>query len=149
MTPSDIHAERILVLDFGSEYTQLIARQVRSAGVYCEVHPFDHDAAAVQAFNAKGVILSCDPAAEPLVADPRPDAAVYQLGVPVLSIGYEHAALPASAKRSSAYDDASTPPIRWPSRRTLVPTRSATEKSLIGRDGMILSTTGSPTPADE
>ena len=111
MTPSDIHAERILVLDFGSEYTQLIARQVRSAGVYCEVHPFDLDAAAVQAFNAKGVILSCDPAAEPLVADPRPEAAVYQLGVPVLSIGYEHAALPASAKRSAAYDDASTPAV--------------------------------------
>ena len=109
MTKQDIHAERILVLDFGSEYTQLIARKVRSAGVYCEVHPFDLDAAAVQAFNARGVILSCDPNAEPLVADPQPDAAVYQLDVPLLSVGYAHACLPARATHIAAYDDHSSP----------------------------------------
>ena len=109
MTTPDIHAERILVLDFGSEYTQLIARKVRTAGVYCEVHPFDMEEAELRAFNPKGIILSCDPEAEPLVADPQPVAAVYQLDVPLLSIGYEHASLPASAQKVSAYDDNSTP----------------------------------------
>ncbi|WP_101497681.1 glutamine-hydrolyzing GMP synthase [Thiopseudomonas denitrificans] len=111
MTTPDIHAERILVLDFGSEYTQLIARKVRSAGVYCEVHPFDLDEAAIRAFNAKGIILSCDPDAEPLVADPQPVAAAYQLDVPLLSVGYEHPGLPAVARRIGAYDDSNTPAL--------------------------------------
>lgn len=109
MATQDIHAERILVLDFGSEYTQLIARKVRGAGVYCEVHPFDMDEAALRAFNPRGVILSNDPAAEPLVENPQPVAALYQLNVPVLSIGYAPADLPAAVVRSVAYDDNSTP----------------------------------------
>lgn len=109
MATQDIHAERILVLDFGSEYTQLIARKVRGAGVYCEVHPFDMDEAALRAFNPRGVILSNDPAAEPLVENPQPVAALYQLNVPVLSIGYAPADLPAAVVRSAAYDDNSTP----------------------------------------
>ena len=109
MATQDIHAERVLVLDFGSEYTQLIARKVRGAGVYCEVHPFDMDEAALRAFNPRGVILSNDPTAEPLVDNPQPAAAVYQLGVPVLSIGYAPADLPTTVTRSAAYDDNSTP----------------------------------------
>ncbi len=109
MATQDIHAERILVLDFGSEYTQLIARKVRGAGVYCEVHPFDMDEAALRAFNPRGVILSNDPAAEPLVENPQPVAALYQLNVPVLSIGYAPADLPAAVVHSVAYDDNSTP----------------------------------------
>lgn len=109
MITPDIHAERILVLDFGSEYTQLIARKVRTAGVYCEVHPFDMEEGALRDFNPKGIILSCDPGAAPLVADPQPVAAAYQLDVPLLSIGYEHARLPARVQKIPDYDNTSSP----------------------------------------
>ena len=111
MAIQDIHAERILVLDFGSEYTQLIARKVRQAGVYCEVHPFDMDEAALRAFAPRGVILSNDPAAEPLVDNPQPVAALYGLAVPVLSVGYTPDNLPAEVQRAAAYDDAVTPDL--------------------------------------
>jgi len=57
----DIHAHRILILDFGSQYTQLIARRVREIGVYCELHPFDMDDAAIREFAPKGVILAGGP----------------------------------------------------------------------------------------
>jgi len=57
MTARDIHADRILILDFGSQYTQLIARRVRELGVYCEIHPWDAGDDAVRAFAPKGVIL--------------------------------------------------------------------------------------------
>src|SRR5690554_5342910 len=93
MAAQDIHAQRILVLDFGSEYTQLIARKVRSIGVYCEIFPFDADADSIKAFNPQGVILSDDPATEPLVDNPLPPACVFDLQLPVLSIGYDSSAL--------------------------------------------------------
>ncbi|MDY6943328.1 MAG: GMP synthase (glutamine-hydrolyzing), partial [Pseudomonadota bacterium] len=54
---TDIHAHRILILDFGSQYTQLIARRVRELGVYCEIHPWDMGADALRAFAPKGIIL--------------------------------------------------------------------------------------------
>jgi len=57
----DIHAQRILILDFGAQYTQLIARRVRELGVYCEIHPWDMSDAQVRAFAARGVILSGGP----------------------------------------------------------------------------------------
>src|SRR5205814_68979 len=57
----DIHAHRILILDFGAQYTQLIARRVRELGVYCEIHPWDMGDAGVRAFGARGVILSGGP----------------------------------------------------------------------------------------
>ena len=60
-TLSTIHADRILILDFGSQYTQLIARRVREAGVYCELHPWDMDTRQLRDFGAKGVILSGGP----------------------------------------------------------------------------------------
>ena len=59
--PDDIHAHRILILDFGSQYTQLIARRVRELGVYCEIHPWDAGDAAVREFGARGIILSGGP----------------------------------------------------------------------------------------
>ena len=55
---SDIHSQKILILDFGSQYTQLIARRVREAHVYCELHPFDMNLATIQAFSPTGIILS-------------------------------------------------------------------------------------------
>jgi GMP synthase (glutamine-hydrolysing) len=87
--PPDIHAHRILILDFGAQYTQLIARRVRENGVYCEIHPWDMSDADVQAFGARGVILSGGPES---VIDtkpaPRSPQAVFELGVPVLGICY-------------------------------------------------------------
>ena len=59
---SDLRSQRILILDFGSQYTQLIARRVREQHVYCEIHPGDLAAAAVAAFEPSGVILSGGPA---------------------------------------------------------------------------------------
>jgi len=85
---SDIHAERILILDFGSQYTQLIARRVREAQVYCEIHPFDLDDGAVHAFAPRGVILSGGPESVAGARAPRAPAAVFALGVPVLGICY-------------------------------------------------------------
>ena len=57
----DVHADRILILDFGSQYTQLIARRVREASVYSEIQPFDMSAAAIRAFKPRGIILSGGP----------------------------------------------------------------------------------------
>src|SRR4029077_7324602 len=84
----DIHAHRILILDFGAQYTQLIARRVRELGVYCEIHPWDVSDAEVRAFRARGVILSGGPESVTDANPPRAPAAVYELGVPVLGICY-------------------------------------------------------------
>ncbi|MFO1406999.1 MAG: glutamine-hydrolyzing GMP synthase [Steroidobacteraceae bacterium] len=86
--PSDIHAHRILILDFGSQYTQLIARRVREIGVYCEIHPWDVSDADVRAFGARGVILSGGPESVTQAGAPAAPAAVFELGVPVLGICY-------------------------------------------------------------
>ncbi len=84
----DIHSHRILILDFGSQYTQLIARRVREAGVYCELYPFDMDEEAVRAFAPSGVILSGGPETVTAAETPRAPQAVFELGVPVLGICY-------------------------------------------------------------
>ncbi|WP_062268778.1 glutamine-hydrolyzing GMP synthase [Endozoicomonas arenosclerae] len=84
----DIHAERILILDFGSQYTQLIARRVREIGVYCELHPYDMDEQAIVEFAPKAVILSGGPESVTGDASPRAPQAVFDLGVPVLGICY-------------------------------------------------------------
>src|SRR6195256_408752 len=85
---ADIHAHRILILDFGAQYTQLIARRVRELGVYCEIHPWDVSDAEVRAFRARGVILSGGPESVTDATPPRAPPAVYELGVPVLGICY-------------------------------------------------------------
>jgi len=84
----DIHAHRILILDFGSQYTQLIARRVREIGVYCELHPFDMDDDAIRAFAPKGVILAGGPESVHEADSPRCPQAVFDLGVPVFGICY-------------------------------------------------------------
>jgi GMP synthase (glutamine-hydrolysing) len=86
--PSDIHAHRVLILDFGSQYTQLIARRVRELGVYCEIHPWDAGDEAVRAFGARGIILSGGPESVTQADAPAAPAAVFELGVPVLGICY-------------------------------------------------------------
>ncbi len=88
MAHHDIHAHRILILDFGSQYTQLIARRVREIGVYCEIHPFDMDEAALRAFAPRGIILAGGPESVHAADSPRAPQAVFDLGVPVLGICY-------------------------------------------------------------
>jgi GMP synthase (glutamine-hydrolysing) len=84
----DIHAHRILILDFGAQYTQLIARRVREMGVYCEIHPWDVTEAEVRAFAPRGVILSGGPESVTDKDPPRAPPAVFEMGVPVLGICY-------------------------------------------------------------
>jgi GMP synthase (glutamine-hydrolysing) len=89
MTASpDIHSDRILILDFGSQYTQLIARRVREAGVYSEIHPWDMAPDAIRGFEPRGVILSGGPDTVTLENTGRAHPAVFELGVPVLGICY-------------------------------------------------------------
>ena len=84
----DIHAHRLLILDFGSQYTQLIARRVREVGVYSEIHPWDMADDAVRAFQPDGIILSGGPESVNLDDPPRAPQVVFELGVPVLGICY-------------------------------------------------------------
>ena len=84
----DIHAHRILILDFGSQYTQLIARRVRELGVFCEIHPWDISDADFAAFNPRGVILSGGPESVLQHNAPRAPQAVWNANVPVLGICY-------------------------------------------------------------
>jgi GMP synthase (glutamine-hydrolysing) len=87
-TQADIHAHRILILDFGGQYTQLIARRVREAGVYSEIHPWDMDEASLREFAPAGIVLSGGPESVNLEAPPRVSQAVFELEVPVLGICY-------------------------------------------------------------
>jgi len=80
--------DKILILDFGSQVTQLIARRVREAHVYCEIHPNDVSDAFIREFNPKGIILSGSHASTYEAHDLRAPGAVWQLGVPVLGICY-------------------------------------------------------------
>jgi GMP synthase (glutamine-hydrolysing) len=80
--------DRILILDFGSQVTQLIARRVREAGVYCEIHPFNRSDAQIREFAPKGVILSGGPCSVLDKDSPRAPDVVFQLSVPVLAICY-------------------------------------------------------------
>ena len=84
----NIHQDKILILDFGSQVSQLIARRVRELGVYCELHPFDMDEAAIRDFAPRGVILSGGPESTLDADSPRAPEAVFKLGVPVLGICY-------------------------------------------------------------
>ena len=84
----DIHADRLLILDFGSQTTQLIARRVRECGVYSEIHGWDMPDVEIRAFGASGVVLSGGPESVNLEDPPRVSRAVFELGVPVLGICY-------------------------------------------------------------
>ena len=88
MAIADIHADRIVILDFGSQYTQLIARRVREASVYSEIHAFDIAPERLRALAPKGVILSGSPESVNEPAGYRAPDAAFELGVPVLGICY-------------------------------------------------------------
>lgn len=83
-----MHHAKILILDFGAQYSQLIARRVREAHVYCELHPFDVDEAFIRRFAPSGVILSGGPNSVTEGETPRAPKVVFELGVPVLGICY-------------------------------------------------------------
>jgi len=86
---TDQMADRVLVIDFGSQVTQLIARRVRESGVYCEIQPFNTvDRLSIEAFAPKGLILSGGPASVTEDAAPRAPEAVFESGLPVLGICY-------------------------------------------------------------
>ncbi|NOQ16917.1 MAG: glutamine-hydrolyzing GMP synthase [Methyloprofundus sp.] len=87
-TTTDIHAHKILILDFGSQYTQLIARRIREIGIYCEIYSCDCSDAEVEQFGAKGIILSGGPESVTGGDTPRAPQAVFNAGVPVLGICY-------------------------------------------------------------
>tara|TARA_R110000868_G_scaffold184687_4_gene426346 strand:+ start:182 stop:1756 length:1575 start_codon:yes stop_codon:yes gene_type:complete len=84
----DIHAKRILIIDFGSQYTQLIARRVRELGVYCEIHSDTISSEEVSSFAPAGIILSGGPESVTAESTPRAADAVFTLGCPVLGICY-------------------------------------------------------------
>jgi len=85
---SDIHAEKILILDFGSQYTQLIARRVREAHVYCELHPYDLSLEKIRDFAPRGIILSGGPKSVYDQGAPAVAEELFDLGLPVLGICY-------------------------------------------------------------
>jgi GMP synthase (glutamine-hydrolysing) len=84
----DLHTDKILILDFGSQYTQLIARRIREIGVYCEIWAWDHDPAEIAKFAPNGVILSGGPESVVEADSPRAPGQAFALGVPVLGICY-------------------------------------------------------------
>jgi len=88
MSSSQSHSSRILILDFGSQYTQLIARRVRELNVYCEIHPGDLPLEEIRAFEAGGLILSGGPASVLDADSPDVDPALFELGTPILGICY-------------------------------------------------------------
>src|SRR5512138_299513 len=81
-------AESILIVDFGSQVTQLIARRIREAGVYCEVHPFQSAGEAFTAMQPQGVVFSGGPASVTDAGSPRAPQAIIDAGVPILAICY-------------------------------------------------------------
>ena len=85
---TDIHAHKILILDFGSQYTQLIARRVREIGVYSEVRAFDITEAEIREYAPNGIILSGGPESTVAEGSPRAPECVFELGLPVLGICY-------------------------------------------------------------
>jgi GMP synthase (glutamine-hydrolysing) len=82
------HPDSILIIDFGSQVTQLIARRVREAGVYCEIHPFQNAEDAFQKLSPKGVIFSGGPASVTTEGSPRAPQSVFDAGIPILGICY-------------------------------------------------------------
>jgi GMP synthase (glutamine-hydrolysing) len=88
MAGADIHSQKILILDFGSQYTQLIARRVREAGVYCEIWDYEVSQENFDQFAPQGIIFSGSPESANTDYSPRPPAFLYEAGLPILGICY-------------------------------------------------------------
>ena len=89
----EIHSDKILILDFGAQYTQLIARRIREIGVFCEIWPWDHCPSDIVSFGAKGIILSGGPESTVQAGAPTIAEEVFSCGVPILGICYGMQAL--------------------------------------------------------
>lgn len=85
---TNIHSHKILILDFGSQYTQLIARRIRECGVYCEIYACDVSADEIKQFSPKGIILSGGPETVTNHDTPRANQIVFEMGIPILGICY-------------------------------------------------------------
>lgn len=85
---TDIHSDKILILDFGSQYTQLIARRIRELGVYCEIWAYDNSIDVVKEFAPKGIILSGGPSTVTEEHTPRAPEGIFELDIPILGICY-------------------------------------------------------------
>ena len=85
---TNIHSDKILILDFGAQYTQLIARRIREIGVYCEIWAWDHDPEEIAAFGAKGIIFSGGPESTTLADAPKAPQQAFDSGLPILGICY-------------------------------------------------------------
>ncbi|HBK35966.1 MAG TPA: GMP synthase (glutamine-hydrolyzing), partial [Halomonas sp.] len=85
---SDIHAHKILILDFGSQYTQLIARRVREIGVFSEIRAFDITEEEIREYNPNGIILAGGPESVTELDSPRAPQCVFEMGLPVFGICY-------------------------------------------------------------
>ena len=85
---SDIHQQKILILDFGSQYTQLIARRVREQKVYCEIQPYNIGLNRIKVFNPKGIILSGGPSSVYDENAPVISTEVFNHNIPILGICY-------------------------------------------------------------
>jgi len=83
-----MHEDKILVLDFGSQYTQLIARRIREGKVYSEIFPFNASIEKIRDFNPRGIVLSGGPSSVYEEGAPIPDMKIFQLGIPILGICY-------------------------------------------------------------
>ena len=85
---ADHNSELVVVLDFGAQYTQLIARRIREQSVYCEIVPFDTSIDTIKAKNPKGIVFSGGPSSVYEEGAPHSDPGIYDLGVPILGICY-------------------------------------------------------------
>ena len=88
MASTNIHSQKILILDFGSQYTQLIARRIREAGVYCEIWDYDVSENDLTAFAPQGIVFSGSPESANTAVSPRPSAFLFESGLPILGICY-------------------------------------------------------------
>jgi GMP synthase (glutamine-hydrolysing) len=113
----DIHAHRILILDFGAQYTQLIARRIREIGVYCEIWAWDHDPADIAKFNPTGIILSGGPESTTEAGSPRAPQQVFDSGLPILGICYGMQTMANSAMPRSRSSATTSCSVRSPTTR--------------------------------
>ena len=84
----NLFADKILIIDFGSQYTQLIARRVRELGVYCEIYHHKSTVKSIKDFNPKGIILSGGPETVKQKGSPKVPTQIFNLGIPILGICY-------------------------------------------------------------
>jgi GMP synthase (glutamine-hydrolysing) len=82
--------DKIVVLDFGSQYSHLICRRIRESNVYCELLPYDSPISLIKNLNPKGIVLSGGPSSVYLKGSPKPDKKIFEMGIPVLGICYGH-----------------------------------------------------------